>query len=60
MCAFCEDYPCEFFVVFFKGYPILQQDNALLREKGMEEWLKLQDERHERGFTYTDESPDKK
>jgi hypothetical protein len=55
MCALCEDYPCGHFDEFFKGYPILQQDNALLREKGMEAWLKLQDERHSSGFTYTDE-----
>jgi len=55
MCAFCDNYPCDRFVDFFKGYPMLQQDNALLREKGMDAWLKLQDERHASGFTYTDE-----
>ena len=30
--------------------------NALLREKGMDAWAKLQDERREKGFTYADES----
>ena len=55
MCALCENYPCELFADFFKGYPILKQDNALLREKGLEAWLKLQDERRGNGFTYNDE-----
>ena len=54
MCALCEDYPCGHFDAFFKGYPILKQDNALLREKGMEAWLKLQDGRHASGFTYNE------
>jgi len=55
MCAFCKDYPCEHFVDIFKGLPILQHDNDLLREKGMGEWLKLQDKRCVSGFAYADE-----
>jgi hypothetical protein len=54
MCAFCESYPCKKFNNFFEGHSILKQDNALLREKGMDAWSKLQDERRARGFTYTD------
>lgn len=55
MCALCESYPCAHFTEFFKGYPILKQDNALLREKGMEAWSMRQDERCANGFTYQDE-----
>ena len=53
MCALCESYPCELFTSFFERYPILKHDNSVLREKGMDEWSKLQDERRKRGFTYT-------
>jgi len=53
MCALCDSYPCERFDEFFKGYPILEHDNALLREKGMEAWSTLQDERCAGGFVYT-------
>jgi len=55
MCALCESYPCEHFTEFFKGYPILKSDNALLREKGWGAWAKLQDERQASGFVYQDE-----
>ena len=54
MCALCGDYPCDTFTAFFEGYPTLKSDNVLLREKGMEAWAKLQDERRSNGFTYTD------
>jgi len=52
MCVLCESYPCEHFTEFFKGYPILKHDNALLREKGWEGWSKLQEERRASGFVY--------
>ena len=54
MCALCDSYPCEKFTEFFAGYPVLEHDNALLREKGMDVWSKLQDERRSKGFTYSD------
>jgi len=54
MCALCESYPCELFTRYFEGYPVLKHDNALLREKGFNVWLKLQTERQVRGFTYSD------
>jgi len=44
-CALCESYPCEKFTPFLEGYPVLKHDNSLLREKGMDAWAKLQDER---------------
>ena len=53
LCALCENYPCEAFAKFFEGYPTLKDDNALLRDKGMDAWGKLQDERKAKGFTYT-------
>ena len=52
ICALCELYPCEKFEAFFESYPVLKQDNLLLKEKGIKEWAKLQDERRERGFVY--------
>ena len=53
MCASCGSYPCEKFGPFFEGYPVLKHDNALLRED-TGAWSKLQDERREKGFTYSD------
>jgi hypothetical protein len=55
MCAICENYPCEIFDKYFEGYPLLKNDNALLRDKGWDAWAKLQDERMANGFTYTDD-----
>jgi hypothetical protein len=55
ICALCGDYPCEKFEQFFGNYPVLKSDNQLLREKGREAWAKIQDERREKGFSYTDE-----
>ena len=54
MCAECAEYPCAKFDEFFKAYPILESDNALLRDKGIAEWADLQDTRRKCGFTYTD------
>ena len=58
MCALCDRYPCERFDAFFKGYPTLKQDNALFREKGLDAWAAMQDERRAGGFTYADEKAD--
>ena len=57
MCAFCDDYPCDKFNSFLNvtvGYPVLENDNLLLRDKGWEAWATLQDERREKGYTYKD------
>ena len=57
MCAFCEDYPCEKFEAFLNvsvGYPVLKHDNALLRDKGWEAWLTLQEGRRKTGYSYRD------
>ena len=55
ICALCESYPCEIFGRYFEGYPLLEHDNAVLRDKGTEAWAQLHDERNARGFTYADE-----
>jgi hypothetical protein len=52
VCVQCKDYPCKHFDGFFAGYPILERDNALLVEKGVDEWMNMQVERREKGFTY--------
>jgi len=57
MCAFCDDYPCDKFAAFLNvtvGYPVLEQDNTLLRDKGWEAWAALQDGRRANGYTYKD------
>jgi len=55
MCAFCESYPCDIIGRFLSRHPALGRDNDLIREKGLEAWAKLQDERRARGFVYQDE-----
>ena len=52
-CALCSEYPCEKFARFFEGYPVLERDNALLRDDPAA-WAALQDERRAEGFTYAD------
>ena len=54
MCALCDSYPCETFGKYFEGYPMLRKDNELLRKEGMNVWSKFQNERCERGYTYSD------
>jgi hypothetical protein len=57
MCALCENYPCELIDNFDEGYPVLKQDNALLREKGWDAWGRLQDERRALGYVYAHDKP---
>ena len=57
MCAFCESYPCSHFDYWAaKGFTLIASDNALLREKGMEAWAQLQDERRAGGYAYPEPS----
>ena len=60
LCALCDEYPCPRFDDFFEGYPVLRQDNALLRDQGMDAWGRMQDERRAKGFAYTNEAPEEK
>jgi hypothetical protein len=54
MCAFCKDYPCDKFATFLKDtkYPMVEHDNALLRDKGWDAWSEIQKERRGKGYTY--------
>ncbi len=54
MCALCGQYPCAHFDELFACYPALDEDNAVLRDRGGEAWARLQDERTASGFTYPD------
>jgi hypothetical protein len=56
MCALCECYPCERIDNFDEGYPVLKNDNALLRDEGWDAWGRLQDDRRACGFTYSHEN----
>jgi hypothetical protein len=53
MCAFCSDYPCEKFDDFFIGYPVLKDDNAVLKDPGWNAWAEIQDERRAKGYIYS-------
>ena len=50
MCGFCDDYPCEKFSDLFSGYPMLKDDNHLLRDKGIQAWAERQDDRKSKGY----------
>ena len=52
MCALCKDYPCGKLSTFLSRNPVLEHDNALLRDGGWDAWAELQDERRESGYTY--------
>ena len=52
LCALCESYPCGLFDPMVAIYPGLLADNELLRDKGLEEWGRLQMERQASAFTY--------
>lgn len=58
VCALCESYPCGHFTDLLNGCPVLKDDNAVLRERGMDEWAKLQDERQANGFAYSETEQD--
>jgi hypothetical protein len=56
-CALCPEYPCEKFDAYMGAYgATLRKDNQLLRDKGMEAWGKMQDNRRIEGFTYSTEN----
>ena len=55
MCALCGEYPCAKFNSLSGFRSIMENDNALFRDQGMDAWAKLQDERRKTGFVYSDE-----
>ena len=52
MCAVCESFPCSHFEPMRAADPGLLADNELVRDKGWEEWSRLQEERGTSAFTY--------
>ncbi len=54
MCALCDSYPCGKISGIFACYPVLKEDNALLRGEGIEAWAKLQDKRKANEYTYVE------
>ena len=54
MCALCDSYPCEIFEKYFIGYPMLKNDNEIIRREGIDSWSNLQKERLASGYTYSD------
>ena len=54
-CPQCSSYPCDKFDRLFEHADYLKADNALLRDKGMDAWAKLMDERTASGYTYADD-----
>jgi hypothetical protein len=52
MCVTCESYPCKRFDPMFKKFPVLVKDNQLLRDRGMDVWMRFQEERSSGDFVY--------
>ncbi len=49
-CAVCGAYPCAESERSFAAYPMLKDDNRILRTRGIAAWKALQDDRQERGI----------
>ncbi len=54
ICISCEEYPCKRINGIAKGYPTLLADGKRIKEKGVEAWIKEQEERAKTGFAYVD------
>lgn len=54
VCPQCTDYPCEHIRDFAEHYPVLLQDGKRLQRIGLKKWIKDQEERAKKGFTYAD------
>jgi hypothetical protein len=54
VCVLCEEYPCERILGIAKGYPTLLADGKRMREVGIEEWIREQEQRASTGFAYVD------
>ena len=56
-CPLCNEYPCEKFAWLetSTAYPMLENDNQLMQERGLGTWKTVQKERREKGFTYIEE-----
>lgn len=56
-CPLCDEYPCDQFhwLDTSAAYPMLKEDNQLMREQGLEAWKAMQQGRRNSGFTYVEE-----
>jgi hypothetical protein len=51
-CPLCDEYPCALIENYTKIYPATIEDGKRLKEIGLEEWIKEQEERGKQGFIY--------
>ena len=56
-CPLCSEYPCDKFgwLKTTSAYPMLENDNQLMQEHGLQAWEMMQKARREDGFTYIEE-----
>ena len=54
ICVFCEDYPCTRVLGIAKGYPTMLADGKRIKEIGIEEWIREQEDRAKTKFVYAD------
>jgi hypothetical protein len=54
VCALCDDFPCDKISEIAKGYITLIPDGLRIKEKGLETWIKEQEDRAKTGFCYVD------
>ncbi|MFO8060832.1 MAG: DUF3795 domain-containing protein [Bacillota bacterium] len=52
-CSSCEDFPCPQLERIGRIYPVLLADAERLRSLGVEDWVREQESRVERGFVYS-------
>lgn len=50
--SLCDEYPCAFIENYTKVYPTTIEDGKRLKEVGLGEWIKEQEERAKHGFIY--------
>ena len=53
-CVFCDEYPCTHIKNFAKAYPLLLHDGNRIKAIGIDAWIKEQEGRKNRGFSYED------
>jgi len=54
VCVFCDEYPCDRITTLAKGYVTLISDGEIMKDVGIEKWVKEQEERVKTGFAYVD------
>lgn len=54
VCVFCDEYPFNKIQALAKGYVTLIADGKIMKEIGIDEWIKEQKERANTGFAYVD------